>query len=124
MARNRERTWAVEDHLCRHCGGRILRCVTGNGVTGGGNPVFKCADCGSAVAAMGPERLCWCGFEHRRNAPGAYMCLPFSVLEESPWLRDAFAACGTDPERGEVGIILSADYTRLRQKHEREEGCS
>ena len=60
-------TWALEDHLCRSCGGRILRSVSGAGMTPGGNPVIKCADCGKAAAASGPEALCWCGFSHRRN---------------------------------------------------------
>ena len=41
-----KQTWAIEDHLCRSCGGRILRCVKGNGMTPGGNPLYKCADCG------------------------------------------------------------------------------
>lgn len=103
------RRWVLEDHLCRVCGGRILRCVSGNGATGGGNPVFKCADCGASCAAMGPEVLCWCGFSHRRQSVTAYQCLPFSVLTERPNLGSAFAACGCDPKRGEVGIVLTKD---------------
>ena len=31
-------TWALEDHLCRSCGGRILRSVSGAGMTPGGDP--------------------------------------------------------------------------------------
>jgi hypothetical protein len=104
-----KQTWALEDHLCKACGGRILRCVTGNGITGGGNPVFKCADCGKAAAAMGPEVLCWCGFSNRGNRDNAYTCQPFSVLKERPELLSAFRACGCDPERGEVGIMLKRD---------------
>lgn len=56
----RQQTWAIEDHLCRHCGGRILRCVRGNGPTGGGNPLYRCSLCGRSAAAIGPEALCWC----------------------------------------------------------------
>ena len=63
----RKLTWALEDHLCLSCGGRILRSVRGAGMTPGGNPVFKCADYGKAAAASSPEALCWCGFSHRRN---------------------------------------------------------
>lgn len=113
-------TWALEDHLCRSCGGRILRCVSGNGVTGGGNPIFKCANCGKARASMGPDDLCWCGHYLRLNDDKrAYVCLPFSVLKERPYLRNAFLACGADPERGEVGIVLEADCLRLRDEYER-----
>ncbi len=99
-------TWAIEDHLCRSCGGRILRCVEGAGMTPGGNPVFKCADCGKMTSGMGPEVLCWCGFSHRQNRTTAYRCLPFSILKERPELEQKFRACGCDPTRGEVGIVL------------------
>ena len=106
-------TWALEDHLCRSCGGRILRSVKGAGITPGGNPVFKCADCGKSVAASGPEALCWCGFSHRSNHHiTAYRCLPFSLIESRPELELMFKACGCDPKRGEVGIVLESD---LRQ---------
>ena len=103
-------TWALEDHLCRSCGGRILRSVSGAGMTAGGNPVFKCADCGKATAASGPDVLCWCGFSHRRNHHiTAYRCLPFSLIESRPELETMFMACGCDPKRGEVGIVLESD---------------
>ena len=109
----RHRTWRLEDHLCKACGGRILRCVTGGGMTGGGNPIYKCGDCGIATSAMGPEALCWCGFSHRRNSANPYTCLPFSVLREYPQLKKAFRSCGCDPERGEVGIVLTRDFAAL-----------
>ena len=102
--------WKLEDHLCRKCGGRILRCVNGGGITGGGNPVFRCADCGASTAAMGPQALCWCGFGHRRQTSTAYRCVPYSVLDDRPHLAGAFLACGCDPERGGgVGIMLERD---------------
>ena len=87
----------------------MLRCVSGGGPTGGGNPIWKCADCGTAAAAMGPEVLCWCGFSHRAQHGTAYVCQPFSVLKERPELLEAFRACGCDPGRGEVGIMLERD---------------
>lgn len=100
-------TWLLEDHLCRICGGRILRCATNQGATPGGNPVFKCADCGKSTSSPGPESLCWCGFSHRLNPSFyPYVCRPFSILESKPELRAAFLACGCIPERGEVGIML------------------
>lgn len=107
--------WKLEDHLCKACGGRILRCVSGVGLTPGGNPLFKCADCGKAVTGMGPEALCWCGFSHRGQRTTAYRCLPFSVIEEFPALVNAFRACGCEPGQGEVGIVLEADYEKARR---------
>jgi len=106
----RRQAWVLEDHLCRACGGRILRCVSGGGMTGGGNPIYLCADCGASRAQMGPDELCWCGFSHRRQSIQAYKCVPYSILLERPELLKAFRACGCDPERGgEVGIMLESD---------------
>lgn len=101
-----DRKYVLEDHLCRKCGGRILRCVAGAGMTPGGNPIYRCADCGVATSASSPNSLCWCGFSHRMNACTAYRCLPFSILDRYPELRTVFAECGCDPSRGEVGIVL------------------
>lgn len=104
-------TWAIEDHLCRHCGGRVLRCVTGGGPTGGGNPIFRCADCGRGASSIGPDVICWCGFAHRNNHDGAYQCLPFSAIKDRPELANAFRACGCEPhDRDGVGIVLSRDF--------------
>lgn len=81
---SQKKTWYLEDHLCKACGGRILRSATGGGITPGGNPVFKCADCGVATSAIGPEVLCWCGFYHRNQHPErAYVCVPFEVLKDA-----------------------------------------
>ena len=59
---------------------------------------------------MNPGILCWCGFSHRGNHNStAYVCQPFSVLKDRPELEQAFRACGCDPSRGEVGIMLERD---------------
>ncbi len=115
---NKEMTWALTDHLCKGCGGRVLRCVSGGGMSPGGNPFWKCADCGKSAAAMGPEVLCWCGFSHRHNHNAtAYVCQPFSVLKERPELLEAFQACGCDPKRGgEVGVMLERDFRAMKSK--------
>lgn len=68
---------------------------------------------------MGPEVICWCGFNHRNQNLPAYRCLPFSILKEKGFLRDAFMACGCDPERGEVGIVLDRDIYRLSKEAEK-----
>lgn len=90
----------------------MLRGVSGFGPTGGGNPVFRCADCANGGAAMGCQQFCWCGFQMRGNPHlTAYVCVPFSILKERPELKTAFHACGCDPDRGgyEIGIMLARD---------------
>jgi hypothetical protein len=111
-----EKTWTLADHLCKGCGGRVLACATGQGMTPGGNRLYRCAQCGDGGTEMGPGGgVCWCFFSHRGNHDTAYRCLPFSILEETPELREAFMACGCDPKSGEVGIVLEADFRRLRR---------
>ena len=106
-----QRTWTITDHLCRDCGGRILKCATNSGPTGGGNPLFHCANCGAYKSGMTESVLCWCGFSHRLNhGTTAYLCLPFSIIETKPEIEPLFRACGCDPKRGEVGIVLESQY--------------
>jgi len=82
-------TWRLTDHLCKACGGRILQCATNCGITGGGNPVFRCADCGASASGMGPDVLCWCGFSHRgQHHMTAYLCKPFSILSATTRISD------------------------------------
>jgi hypothetical protein len=116
------RTWAIEDHLCKSCGGRILRCVTGNGMSPGGNPTFMCADCGKAAWGMGvgDSELCWCSFNHRRNKEGFYTCLPFAIIEARPLVKqkliNAFRNCGCEPDKGGVGIVLTETYRDILEE--------
>lgn len=50
--------WALTEHSCRHCLGRVLE----------RDGEFRCANCGVAVSGV-VEDLCWCGFEVKgRNA--------------------------------------------------------
>lgn len=99
--------FALEDHVCRSCGGRILRQLN-HGPTPGGNPVYRCANCGVASSSMGPDRLCWCGFQFRAQHATAYRCLPFSILKDRPELLEAFRSCGCEPGRQEVGVVLES----------------
>lgn len=93
----------------------MLRSVSGVGPTAGGNPLYRCADCGKGSASPSSDVVCWCGMRHRNQTePPAYRCLPFSILSEKPWLRGAFLACGCDPDNGEVGIVMIRDLERLR----------
>lgn len=111
-------TWTITDHLCRYCGGRVLQSASGAGMTPGGNPIYRCADCGKKSSAMLPDVICWCGLKHRGQEEAPYRCLPFSVLKDRPYLREAFASCGCDPERGEVGIVTEADLYRILPKYD------
>lgn len=111
---SKERSWAIEDHLCRVCGGRILRCVKGNGMSPGGNPAYKCADCGIETTSLGPQELCWCGMKHRNQNESAYICISFEKIKEYPEYLNAFRNCGCDPVRGEVGIMLRNDFNRIQ----------
>ncbi len=111
----REETWALEPHLCRDCGGRIMRRVGGPAImTAGGNPMYRCVGCGKGRADMGCSSLCWCGYSIGGSRGSAYTCQPFSVLVKEPYLREGFLAFGCDPARGEVGVMLQTDLARLR----------
>lgn len=69
------------------------------------------------MSGIGPDVLCWCGFSHRNNFLTTYQCVPFSVLKERPELEPAFRACGCDPARGEVGIMVERDsYAGLKKR--------
>lgn len=114
-------TWALEDHICRACGGRILRSVNGAGMTPGGNPLYKCSCCGKSAASMGPDSLCWCGLRHRAQGATPYRCLPMSILNDKPWLLEAFRASGCEPGRQEVGIVTEDHLRHLERKHEQGE---
>jgi len=109
-------TWKLEDHVCRSCGGRILKSVSGAGMTPGGNPIYRCADCGRGGSFFGENEICWCGFSYRQQNLNPYKCLSFRILEEHPELLPAFQACGCEPGRSEVGIVLETDYRALMEK--------
>ena len=102
-----EQQWAIEDHLCVNCGGRILRCIKGAGPTPGGNPLYRCSDCGAQASSHSPSKLCWCGMTFKGQTITAYQCVPFSIIQKHPKMLDAFLSCGCDPKRktNEVGIV-------------------
>lgn len=95
--------YVITDHMCRECGGRVLQQVAGGGPSGGGNPLYRCADCGIAACGMGPQVICWCGFKHRLQADKPYRCVAFAGNEE---LHTEMAKCGCVPGKHEIGIIL------------------
>lgn len=115
MARQDTKRWVFTDHACRHCGGRVMQCVAGGGPTGGGNPVWQCADCEVGSAAMGPECICWCGFEQRANnaGPGYYACVRMDRAKSEPAVKRALERCGCFPDRpgsrSVIGIVVLDD---------------
>lgn len=101
---SREITWKLTDHICRNCsGGRVLRSVTGAGMTPGGNSIYRCADCGASGYAT--DEICWCGFRMKNQRDNGFICMSFSILKTEPELLNEFRACGCEPDRAEVGII-------------------
>lgn len=118
-------TWTLTDHICRYCGGRVLQSASGVGVTAGGNPLFRCADCGKCTSAMSPTCICWCRFMHRRASDPIYpyLCQRLDAAKDDPALRHALLACGFDPDnpKAEVGIIHVDHYReRLNRQTETE----
>ncbi len=107
--------WVLESHLCRACGGRVLRAVANVGPTGGGNPLFRCADCGRGGAAMGADALCWCGFHFKGSAETPYRC---ALKSEHPEWESEFRASGTWDAHGEVGMVSEAGIRRLARAQE------
>jgi hypothetical protein len=103
-----KKKWVLEDHLCRVCGGRVLRCVEGNGMTPGGDPIVMCADCGKSGYGR-PDCICWCGMTHRNSNIHPYRCLPFEGNEDK---KAMFRACGIEPNKFGVGIVLTSDLRR------------
>mgnify|MGYP001579254699 CR=1 FL=1 len=65
--------YKITDHICRECDGRILEQIN-SGPAGGGNPVYRCADCGKASSGLLPDVLCWCGCTNS-DGERLFMCL-------------------------------------------------
>jgi len=93
------------------------------GPTGGGNPLWMCADCERGGAAMDSSHLCGCGMHFKHAEPGAFMCLRLpDDIPENAWVIDVFAHCGYDARaqnrKGVVGIVNVEFYRQKHQQHE------
>lgn len=100
---NERPCYQLVDHVCMHCGGRILRRVTSSGPSPGGNPWYQCADCGRGGWEMGTHHLCWCGFEHRGGTSGGYRCVAYESADAATL--EALDASGCRRDRGEIGVV-------------------
>lgn len=102
----KQKTYIKVDHACRECGGRILQ-QTNPGATGGGNPVFECADCDRACCGMDSSAICWCGFSQRgQYQTGDWFCISLEEQIKKPWVSDALAHCGVDPQSRKVKVAM------------------
>ena len=119
MKDNRDDCWVPVDHVCRNCGARVMR-KEPRGLSVG--EVYKCHTCGQTGFTV--EKICWCGQQFRNSRPSSrnYICLPTNIREKYPEVRElfesAFRACGVDPDRVEVGIILFRDYNLIMREAE------
>lgn len=118
MRPNHELLWAPADHVCRFCGSRIM-VRRSKGLSVG--DVYKCFTCGKAGRQH--SDVCWCGQRFRGSGNDlVYRCLSTRVMEEHPEVRElfeqAFRACGVDPDRVEVGVVLLRDYNLIMREAE------
>lgn len=60
--------YAVEDHVCRVCLGRLLSRVGGDGAE------VRCSECGLAVQG-GPSELCLCGAKLHDGRDAGFRCM-------------------------------------------------
>lgn len=104
-------TWKLTNHLCRKCSGRVLVNV-GGGPTGGGNPMWMCADCEAASAQPDSSCICWCGATNRGGRPMGFVC----VRVDDVLLTETFAKYGIDADRGVVTVIAEADLREAQRK--------
>lgn len=98
----KKQTFSITDHMCRKCGGRVLQIASGGRPSGGGNPLFRCADCGNSSCGMSPKVICWCGFKYKGQNIEPYQCTPFEGNEH---LHIEMAKCGCIPGNHEIGVI-------------------
>lgn len=115
MAHVRETTYKLTDHMCRDCGGRILTQATPDTITGGGNPIWRCSNCGAKTASMNAYPLCWCGAHWRGGESMNFSCIVIADAQDNPALREALAQCGCGGESytHEIGIINVVAYNKL-----------
>lgn len=62
--------WAITDHVCRVCFGRILRQPTGDG-----HRFYRCSNCGLQTTARLVSSLCCCGTAMRTGRNIGLRCV-------------------------------------------------
>lgn len=65
--RTRARGWALEEHVCRHCFGRLLSTRLSTGAS-----LYRCTNCGAEAEGHHADVLCACGLRVKdTQAPDA-----------------------------------------------------
>ena len=104
--------WILTDHRCRACGGRVLQATAGAGPSGGGNPLFCCADCGISTSSMTPASLCWCGL--KTGGETRHICVHVNAARADPVLREAAQFEGYLRADGTAGVPREVLVLRKR----------
>lgn len=53
--------WAIQDHICRKCFGRVL------GAPEGGSMQWRCSNCGYEVTGDQVSTICCCGIRYKKG---------------------------------------------------------
>lgn len=73
-ARDPGTLFSLEDHVCRHCFGRLV-----SSADAGGTRRYLCSNCGASATGPGPDVLCACGVRLKSSALGGrpvLACMP------------------------------------------------
>lgn len=121
--KNEKLRWVLTDHACRNCGGRVMQSAS-NVVTGGGNPLYQCADCEQGGAGTGPSVICWCGYNQRGNwGDYPYTCVHMDEAKKSRALYYALTANGFNPDsqKTRVGCVSVDSVRRYQERLDQED---
>lgn len=64
--------WEITPHVCMACFGRVLQRALP--ASGGGERMFRCADCGVEGSGATPAVICTCGFRVKGRATMGLKC--------------------------------------------------
>lgn len=113
------KTYAITDHACRYCNGRVLRVLTGAGMTPGGNPMWECADCGKKKAGFDASVICWCGATWRNGVDMGMRC--WRTDDPRSEVIQALRLCGVATESSVIGIVKEEALVDALHKSEKRE---
>ena len=61
LKKNRDDTWAVEDHICRKCFGRVVSRMEGD------QTHYRCTNCGYETWGDQVSTICCCGIKYKKG---------------------------------------------------------
>lgn len=93
--------WALEDHLCRHCFGRLVS----QPIPGGDLRLYRCSNCGAEAQHTHADALCCCGIKIKKAGRNG---------TKLGSLVDAGVRCIPNPERSPAfpGEIVASEIKR------------